>query len=434
MLDRLTSSYPSSSNHDAASFRPVVRGVIGAASDAAVGYCDDEGALLFEASNGGDPGVPPSPPLPPDQRDGVAAACRAARSGESQLRVIEHPHDRIAIAARRLPSSPTAWALVRIPKSPEDAAARWKVDLVAQSVTTFLLVTMTLSVLFALSGGVRGLESSLIALQRDLRAPLEEPSTVEFSRLTTGLRQMAQHLATAQDRERELLRDLAHRDRLMALGRVVAGLSHELRNPLAGVKLKLDVLLRSPDANERTKAEIRSCLDEIARLDRVVQSMLLVARKNQPRSSRVNLTELVDERAAFLDDVAGAAEVRVERVGDPSATASGDRDELARAIDNLLRNGIEASPRGGIVIAVVEKRASNVLLSVIDAGPGVPPEREIELFEPFSTSKPDGTGLGLWLSRAVVEAHGGTLTYRRNAARTEFNLSLPTLSERTEIP
>jgi two-component system sensor histidine kinase FlrB len=94
-------------------------------------------------------------------------------------------------------------------------------------------------------------------------------------------------------------------------------------------------------------------------------------------------------------------------------------------IDNLVRNAIEASPAGEAVLVRIEMDGGETRLIVVDRGSGVPAEREGELFEPFFTLKSEGTGLGLFLSRVLVEAHGGRLSYHREGAETRFVVTLP---------
>jgi signal transduction histidine kinase len=126
--------------------------------------------------------------------------------------------------------------------------------------------------------------------------------------------------------------------------------------------------------------------------------------------------------------IADARRVRVEVSG--AACVPVDSDAIARVIDNLVRNAVEASPSGGQVGVSVANGGDHVRLVVEDAGPGVPEARLVELFEPFFTTKSDGTGLGLALSRAIASAHGGTLEYRREGDATRFELSLPITEKR----
>ena len=112
----------------------------------------------------------------------------------------------------------------------------------------------------------------------------------------------------------------------------------------------------------------------------------------------------------------------------------GDGDALARALDNVLRNAVEASPLGATVEAVVDADDDRVRVRVADRGEGVPSGRAGEIFEPFFTTKPDGTGLGLAISRAIARAHGGDLTYGRDGTVTRLQLTLPGLQASARAP
>ena len=112
------------------------------------------------------------------------------------------------------------------------------------------------------------------------------------------------------------------------------------------------------------------------------------------------------------------------RTAGGSASVAADGDAMARALDNLLRNAIEASPDGGTIAATVYDDGAAVRVRVQDTGSGVPAGRVGELFEPFFTTKPEGTGLGLAISRAIARAHGGDVTYAREGDVTRFELSL----------
>ena len=353
----------------------------------------------------------------------VVSACRAPGTGETRFVRLSHPRDVVVVAVKRIAGDGSAWALTRLPTPSPEAEGRWKLDLGVLSTVTLLLVAVTISAVVALGGGVRGLAASLRSLQQDLRAPLGRPRTTEFAQLTAGLREMAQHLADAQDRERQLMQDLSHRERLSALGRVVAGVAHEIRNPLAGIKLKLDVLDRSKDVTAQVQTDVRACLEEIGRLDRVVQSLLVVTRKAKRQGQPIPLGPLMDERAHLLESAAASRAVTLRRQGD--ATVIGDRDDLSRAFDNLLRNAIEASPRDHEVVVRLSTDDGSAEVRIIDHGDGVPDERRAELFEPFATSKADGVGLGLWLSRSLVEADGGSVAYQRVDGTTVFRVRLP---------
>jgi signal transduction histidine kinase len=236
----------------------------------------------------------------------------------------------------------------------------------------------------------------------------------------------ALRLARSREIEAELQRELAQKERLAALGRVAAGVAHEVRNPLASIKLRLDLAAAGAALPADVEGALSNASSEIARLDRLVSDLLVVAgRKTGPREPR-SLGELAESRVQVMQPWAQARGVTISVEGD--ARAPVDAEALGRAFDNLLRNAIEASPYGGKVTAriIYMAQGKSVHVAVEDGGPGVASERAGELFEPFFTTKPDGTGLGLAMTRAIARAHGGDVTYARDGATTRFELVVAT--------
>jgi signal transduction histidine kinase len=285
------------------------------------------------------------------------------------------------------------------------------------------LAGITIDAMMALRRGADQLSSALVTLSGDLRAPVPRPRATELRDIAAGLAAMAAHLADAHDRERALQTQLAQDQRLTALGRVVAGVAHEVRNPLAGMKLRLDLLARVGGLDPAARDDVGACLGEIARLNRLVESLLTVSRAKTLSRRDVALGALADERLARAAAAAERAGVRLAREGDGMASA--DPDALAAAVDNLVRNAIEASPPGAVVTVRVGVRDEAPVLDVEDSGPGIPEARRAELFEPFFTTKPEGTGLGLWISRLLLEAKGATLGYDRRGDRSRMRITFP---------
>lgn len=346
-------------------------------------------------------------PIPPDHASAVMDACRTATGDLSRVKQRIRGETLIITIANA--GELRAWAAspVRVREGLPDPM---KLVAFGLALATIALVVLTLDALFALERGARSLDKSLDALGGDLSAKVETPRALELARIADGLRRMAARLGDAQDRERALSDKLAHEQRLAALGRVAAGVAHEVRNPLAGMKLRLDLMKRAPELSSELREDVDVCLQEIERLDRLVHTILGAARREPNIREEVALGALVDQR------IAGRP---VEREGD--ATVATDPDLLAQVLDNLLRNALEASDDVRVVIAPKDER---VQLSVIDRGPGVPDEKAAELFEPFFTTKSDGTGLGLFISRSLVRAVGGTLEYRRDGDRTHFVITI----------
>jgi len=346
-------------------------------------------------------------PLPPDHAAAVGEACKSA-SGE-----LWHARERIRgetlIIAVAAAGEARTWAATPV-RMREGLPDPWKIAGGGLALATVALVFLTLDAMFALERGARSLDRSLDALGGDLSAKIDTPRAIELARIAAGLRRLAARLGDAQQRERALSDSLAHEQRLAALGRVAAGVAHEVRNPLAGMKLRLDLMKRAPELSGEFREDVDVCLQEIERLDRLVHTILGAARREPNVREGVALGALVDQR------IAGRP---IQREGDAVVTT--DPDLLAQVLDNLLRNALEASDDVRVVIGKSDQR---VQLSVIDRGPGVPADKVAELFEPFFTTKGEGTGLGLFISRSLVRALGGTLDYRRDGDRTHFVIAL----------
>jgi signal transduction histidine kinase len=289
-------------------------------------------------------------------------------------------------------------------------------------IVSLVLVAATVHAVVSVQRGAASLKRSLVALGQDLSAPVPRPSIGELREVADGIAVLAGDLSRAQVA-------LAERERLAVLGRVSAGIAHEIRNPLASIKLQVDLVCREKAAPPETIAKLGDVLEEIARLDRLVNDLLTVAvRRTGPREETA-LADLVRRRAALMEHAAKGRGVRVVVEGE--AVAKIDADAVSRVIDNLVRNAIEASPEGAKVAVEVTSDSDRAYVRVRDSGPGVSSAHREELFQPFFTTKPDGVGLGLALARGITAAHGGALGYERDGATTMFELSLPSEAKQT---
>jgi signal transduction histidine kinase len=361
-----------------------------------------------------------------DEGSWVALAAQRAleRRDVTLLEAVGDDGVPVMVAAAPLPDDAggVVFASQRLVAGHEARALRLLVMLVA--VATVVLVVSSLRTSAALERGVTALRGSLDALGKDLRAPIARPGLRELDEIAQAALALARDLAHAQEERDRLTRELGERERLAGLGRVAAGVAHEVRNPLAAMKLRADLARRSPEVTPAIATDLEEIGSEIARLDRLVSDLLVLAGRRPGHREQHDLAELVAARTALLAPWAANHGVTLEATGSGSALI--DPDEIARAIDNLLRNAVEASPKGSPVEVIVRaERGGKVEIDVVDRGDGVPPERAAELFEPFFTTKPGGTGLGLALARAVAATYRGTLTYTHEDGVTRFRMTLP---------
>ncbi len=273
---------------------------------------------------------------------------------------------------------------------------------------------------------VQRLEDALAQAGGDTVPVLQRTGIRELDRIVEGFNSFGARLQEARERLREALAQ-QHRDmRLTALGRMTASVAHEIRNPIAAMRLKADNALAAPPA--RHADALAAIGTQIDRLEGLVQSLLTLVQPLQLEPHPVDLPAWLQER---LDTARAAAEARGVRLslrGDVPATAVFDPVHAARAIDNLLDNAVRHAPRGGeaVLSAQVDAARSLCVIAVEDDGPGVPEALRAQLFEPFATGRTDGNGLGLALAREVALAHGGDLHYApREGGGARFLLELP---------
>ena len=217
-------------------------------------------------------------------------------------------------------------------------------------------------------------------------------------------------------REVAPLEERLRRDaRLTLLGRLAGTLSHEIRNPLNAIFLHADILdeeLRQPTPDHRTQLahSVQAIKTELARLQELVQDYLSLARLCEVRREPEDLGALLEavgqELQASLADQ--GITLRLEGL-EEAGTVALHTSTFRRALLNLVHNAREAMPRGGALTLRCQRTTSQVHLAIEDTGCGITAEQLPLLFTPFHTTKPDGTGLGLYVVREIVAAHGGTI-------------------------
>ena len=253
-----------------------------------------------------------------------------------------------------------------------------------------------------------------------------------------------------QERTAALHQEIAERQRLereaaraqhfALLGRLAAGVSHEIRNPLGIVMLYVGLLeeeLRQP--SPESAAEIAQALTEIktnlARLDDLVQDYLSLVRVSTIQRHPIALHTLVTQFAREMTAALTACGITLHLDGIVAlGTVILHQNTFRRALLNLVHNAMEAMPKGGTLTLRGQRDTTTVQLDVSDTGSGIPAEQCARIFEPLYTTKPGGTGLGLFIVHEIVAAHGGQVTVQSTVGHgTTFTITLP-LTEAREVP
>jgi signal transduction histidine kinase len=319
-----------------------------------------------------------------------------------------------------------------------------KSDRMGDLTRRWMLVLGLLGPLSGLVGGyiiARGLSRTLTRLVvrvQDLNAQFEQE--VESLGLKAGthfgdLDRQLDHVVDrvravvvqAQKRQQEMLRA----EQLAAVGQLAAGMAHEVRNPLTSIKLLVGAARRAESKHPLSSEDLAVIHQEIERLEGKVQTLLDFARPLESRRSVVDIRELVTRSTELVQ--ARARELRVEiecRLPTCPIEVLVDDNQLSSVLVNLYFNALDAMPGGGKLLVEVEQ-TDVVEVRVSDTGPGIAPEVADRLFTPFVSSKTTGTGLGLSVSRRVVEEQGGTLTgdNRAGSAGACFVIKLPRVGD-----
>jgi len=232
-------------------------------------------------------------------------------------------------------------------------------------------------------------------------------------------------LASRLDQTEEELRN---RERLSSLGMLAAEVAHEVRNPLAVVRMLWHTAVRGLAAPEPQARDLQLIEAKLGQMNTILDRVLNLARSADPEMKELDATEVVQEVALLTRTKLASARVRVVLKLSPPGLARirGDRPLLEQAFLNLVLNAMEAMKDGGELRMEVRASREEVILAVADSGSGMEKEVAARLFEPFLTRRPGGTGLGLALVRRTVEAHGGSVRVQSKPGRgTKVEIRLP---------
>ena len=316
----------------------------------------------------------------------------------------------------------TAWTMTRVVtfsgRAYEQLMAGLAILLATVLAATVLLTRLTLS----WSRHVSRIEATLAAHDIAELPTLPATGERELDRIVKALNDAGVRLAEARRRADALARQMATSERLTAIGRVAAGVAHEIRNPIAAMRLKAETALVK--GSERYRDALSVILGQIERLDRLLRRLLNVTEPERARPERLELAPFLSNCLNSHRELAQAREIRLEYQAKVE-NALLDPELMGRALENLLLNAIQAAPAGSLVQLLAFVRDGQLILSVQDQGSGPPLHIRSHLFEPFVTGRTDGTGLGLSIVREVAEAHGGTVQFTAHTAQTTFEIILP---------
>lgn len=258
-------------------------------------------------------------------------------------------------------------------------------------------------------------------------AQREQERSIELQRTAAGLEASLQKLQVQSERIITVEEQLRRAEKLSTLGEMAAVLAHEIRNPLGSIRGTAEILRDDYQPGDPKHEFIEIQIKETERLNHVVEDFLRMARQ-EPGELRE--CSLGDELETIITLVSGDARQRgvrlvLEKMPN-GALVRADGEKLRQAFLNIILNALQATPSGGSVTITASCSDATYLLSFSDSGCGIAAAHLEKIFDPFFTTKVDGTGLGLAVTRKIIEAHGGQLTVASEAGKgTTVHVSLP---------
>ncbi len=216
-------------------------------------------------------------------------------------------------------------------------------------------------------------------------------------------------------------------EELALIGQLVAGIVHEMRNPLSALKMNLRILERKVFLDALTTEHMNIAKDQVDRLEKMLRELLEYAKPVHPVYRTVNLKELLRTIRGDLQEIISEKRLLIE-TDFPSGSVEivSDDDLLRRILENLITNAAQASPPGGTILLRLGDEPDSVRIEVIDRGKGMSPNVRSRLFEPFFTTRGDGTGLGMSNVKRFTEAlHADLEVHSVEGKGTEVTVILP---------
>jgi signal transduction histidine kinase len=315
----------------------------------------------------------------------------------------------------------TAWTMTRAFTAQGPAYNQLLAGLVLLALTIFGSAAWLAYVLYGWSRKIATIEAALDKGQSgDVDLPkLPRTGAPELDRLVDALNAAGERLSLERRRATDA-------ERLAAVGRLSAGLAHEIRNPIAAMRLKAENALAVGDGT-RSDAALHAVLQQVERLDRLLRDLLEMTQAHEPKLRDIELdaflTRTVESHREIADARGVAIAAGTEAPYQPWPRF--DPFQVQRALDNLILNAIQNTPAHGSVTVQAQRRNGKLLLRVRDTGPGVADDLRERLFEPFVSGRTDGTGLGLAIVREIARNHGGEARLIPSEHGASFEIELP---------
>jgi two-component system NtrC family sensor kinase len=233
------------------------------------------------------------------------------------------------------------------------------------------------------------------------------------------------------DEIRRIQSQLFRSEKLASLGKLAAGVAHEINNPLTGILTNSSLILEDLSTEDPHREDVEIIVRETIRCREIVKRLLDFARQTKPQKKRTDLNALIDTIILLVRNQTSFRNIRIERqLHENLPEILCDSDQIQQVFVNIILNAAEAMTGGGTLTiqSTLQGDGQSVTILFNDTGPGIPEDRRERIFDPFYTTKEHGTGLGLSISYGIVEQHGGTITVESTVGKgSTFTIQLPVL-------
>ncbi len=346
---------------------------------------------------------------------------------------------------------------IEVPIIVSGSPTRWgsiKIGLSLEEMRSEILKTRLMLIFIGLVGLVIGAGGAAL-LSRSITGPLKKlvEGTVKISRgdfsqkidvdskdevgdLASSFNEMSHQLLLARKRMEEANRRLIQAEKLASIGRISAGIAHEIRNPLTSVKLNIQKLFQSERLDEVEKEHLSLSQEGISHMEKFIKELLDFTRVSELNVDRFSIGQIFDESVKIISDSLELKRITLEKhyqEGLPKVLVDGDK--MRQVFLNILRNSYEAAGEGGKINVSVslmrEESGRKIKVKIADNGCGIPGEYREVIFEPFYTTKSSGIGLGLANARKIIEQHKGSIKVKEGSEKGAcFEIIIPCEGER----
>jgi signal transduction histidine kinase len=355
--------------------------------------------------------------VPEAERPEIERTIQAAEKSGRGERLLRGSRDIVVIDAVSQVDH-VAWTMKRLSGVTDAGETRRNLLLISLVTAALVSVIGTLATVIGLRKGIAEIQSGLSRLETDFS--FDHPvSGGELGSISRSVNRVA-------GTRRNLEIALRRADRLGAIGRMAANIAHEIRNPLNGIRLTMQMLKQKLGNNEIRDSDLDLVIGEVDRLNVLLGDLLAFREARKPNIEEQRLLPIVERCVELLEPQARERSIAIRiHADDAAAHAAVDAKHLTQVLTNLILNSFAAVPHGGTIDLRLVRNGSGCSIDVHDTGPGVAPEFREHLFEPFYTTRNEGSGLGLAVSRELINRMGGTLEYRERGTGATFAIHLP---------